>query len=129
MQNKLKVLVLDDDLSIQRSLRAYMEDEGFEVLIAESSEKGLDCLALERIDAAIVDIRLPGMDGNSFIERAQSLFPEMVMIVYTGSVGYRPPEHLRAQGLGEDTVFQKPLMDMSVLVNAVRKRLKMRREQ
>jgi DNA-binding response OmpR family regulator len=127
MQNKPKVLVLDDDLSIQRSLKAYLEDEGFEVLTAESSEQGLECLALEPFDVAIVDIRLPGMDGNSFIERAQNLFPEMVVIVCTGSVGYRPPERLRAQGLGEDDVFQKPLMDMSVIANAIRRRLGMRR--
>lgn len=122
-----RILVIDDEESIQRSLRAYLEDEGFEVVSAESGEEGLDILARGPVDAAVVDIRLPGMDGNVFMERAHDQYPWMVFLVCTGSVGYRPPESLRGLGVGDEDVLQKPLGDMSVLVHAIRKRLEERR--
>jgi two-component system, OmpR family, response regulator len=116
-----RILVVDDEESIRRGLRAYLEDDGFEVIIVESGEEGMEVLKREATDGAIVDIRLPGMDGGAFMERAHELRPEMKFLVYTGSVGYSPPSSLDAVGVSEDSVFKKPVMDMSVLAAALRR--------
>jgi two-component system, OmpR family, response regulator len=121
-----RILIVDDEASIRRSLRAYLEDEGFEVATAGSGESGLDRLALDGFDATIVDIRLPGMDGNVFMERARDLCPHMLFLICTGSVGYELPENLQSGGMGRHEVFEKPLRDMSVLSAVIRKRLGMR---
>lgn len=114
------ILIVDDEESIRRSLRAYLEDEGFEVIATGSAEEGLKALGSTPADAVIVDMRLPGMDGNTFIEKAHVLHPDLNILVYTGSVGYHPPPKLQAIGIGEGQVFMKPLRDMSLLVSAIR---------
>jgi DNA-binding NtrC family response regulator len=122
-RERTRILVVDDEESIRRGLRAWLEDEDFEVATAESGEKALEMLTSEPADGAIVDIRLPGMDGNAFMEQAHRLCPRMRFLVYTGSVNYHPPAQLEAIGISERDVLQKPLSDLSMLVAAVRNRM------
>lgn len=119
-ERKWCILIVDDEESIRRSLRAFLEDEGFEVITTATGEEGIEALTKASPDALIVDMRLPGMDGNAFIEQAHALRPGLNVFIYTGSVGYRPPQTLQAIGVGEDQVFKKPLRDMSLLVRAMR---------
>ena len=121
---KARILVVDDEERIRRGLRAWLEDEDFEVVTAESGEAALDILTRHPADGAIVDIRLPGMDGNAFMEHAHRLFPQMRFLVYTGSVDYVRPENLKGLGIDQNDVFYKPLRNMDVLVSAVRERIK-----
>jgi CheY-like chemotaxis protein len=126
-EGRRRILVVDDEESIRRSLRAYLEDEGVDVVATGSGEEALETLSHSHADAAIVDIRLPGMDGNTFIERAHDLRPEMTFVIYTGSVDYKVPGRLQAAGLNDQHVFKKPLSDMSVLSAAVAGSLRKRR--
>ncbi len=121
---KQRILIIDDEESIRRSLQAYLEDDNFEVVAVGQGEEGLEALAHAPIDAAIVDMRLPGMDGNTFIERAHELAPSLTFFIYTGSVGYKPPPDLQAIGISEKHVFRKPLGDMSMLADALRDLIK-----
>jgi DNA-binding NtrC family response regulator len=121
-----RILIVDDEESIRRSLRAYLEDEGYEVVDVGKGEEGLHALVEEPADVAIVDMRLPGMDGNAFVEQAHHLQPKMTFFIYTGSVGYKPPASLQAIGVGEEHVFKKPLGDIALLVDAMRKSLELR---
>ena len=116
MESKKRILVVDDEESIRRNLRIYLEDEGFEVSGAESGERALEMLTEKTFDAAIVDMRLPGMDGNSFIERAHELDAQLGFLVFTGSVGYQLPKQLAGTGMGESRVFMKPQSDLTPLV-------------
>ena len=121
-----RVLIVDDEESIRGSLKAYLEDEGYEVVGVGKGEDGLDVLAQEPADVAIVDMRLPGMDGNAFVEQAHQLLPGMSFFIYTGSVGYKPPPNLQAIGVDEEHVFKKPLGDIAILVDAMRNSLEPR---
>jgi two-component system, OmpR family, response regulator len=125
---KCRILVVDDEESIRRSLRAYLEDEGFEVVATGTGEEGLKALSAGPTHAVIVDIRLPGMDGNTFIEKALLSHPQMNVFIFTGSVGYQLPPNLQTIGVGKERVFNKPLSDMSLLVNALRALIDVRRE-
>ena len=99
------------------------------MLFRSTAEAGLKVLSTAPADAVIVDMRLAGMDGNSFIEMAHDIRPQAHFFIYTGSVGYQPPPSLRAIGIGEEQVFQKPLRDMSLLVKAMRQRMDARRKE
>lgn len=122
------ILVVDDEESIRRNLHIYLEDEGFEVSDAESGEEALELLTHRFFEAAIVDMRLPGMDGNTFIERAHELDSDLGFLIYTGSAGYQLPERLARMGMREDQVFMKPLSDMTKLVDVLRGLLQPREE-
>jgi len=114
-KSKPVILVVDDEESIRRNLREYLQDEGFDVQTAESGEEALDLLPLLKPDLAVVDIRLPGMDGNAFIMEAHRLCPSMRFLVFTGSIEYSLPPELQAMGLAEEHVLRKPLQNLSVM--------------
>ena len=114
-----RILVVDDEESIRRLLKAYLEDEGFSVTLAATGEEGLEMLSREAIHGAIVDMRLPGMDGNRFIELANGVQPGLKFLVFTGSIDYRLSASLKNCGLRDGDVFRKPLRDMSVLSTAM----------
>ena len=114
-----RILIVDDEGAIRRSLRAYLEDDGFQPFTTGSGEEGLDVLAETAFDAAIVDLRLPGMNGITFIQKAHRLCPKMGFLICTGSVGFNPTEKLSALGVEIDQIFTKPIADLSTLADAV----------
>jgi len=115
-----RVLVVDDEPHVRRNLEAYLEDDGFDVACAGSGEEALEAVQNGLApDVCIMDMRLPGMDGNAAIRALSELRPDLRFLVHTGSAGYSVPEDLREYGLDSGHVFHKPLHDMAVLVEAV----------
>jgi CheY-like chemotaxis protein len=70
MSSQTRVLVVDDEPSIRNSLVEFLQDFQFDVLSADSAEGALDLIARLPIDVAVVDIRLPRLDGDSLILQA-----------------------------------------------------------
>jgi len=121
--SEICILIVDDEDRLRRGLVTFLEDEGFEVLSVASGEEGIQALRERCVDVGIIDLRLPGIDGNEVIERAHELRPEMKVLIHTGSANYRLPQRLIALGVEPWQVFQKPLEDMNVLVEAIRRLL------
>ncbi|MDD4928254.1 MAG: response regulator [Gallionella sp.] len=114
------VLVLDDHPSLRRNLLALLEDEGFEVMEAASGEEALQMVQHRRVDAVIVDIRLPGMNGNEFIVAAHAIRPALRFVIHTGAMDYILPDELRRLGLTDGSVFIKPVSDINALFSLLR---------
>lgn len=117
----VKILLVDDEEIVRITLEAYLEDEGYTVISAISGEEALEMLADERIDVGIIDMRLPGIDGNTLIAKLNKLQPEMKFIIHTGSMGYSIPESLSGIGISEELVFKKPIKSMSKFTEMIRK--------
>lgn len=115
------ILIIDDEEMIRLTLEAFLKDEGFEVKLAASGEESLDMLAKEKVDLAIVDMRLPKIDGNIVILEAIKLDPNLKFIIHTGSSGYTLPPELLSLGLKDSQVLIKPLTDMGVLIDLIQK--------
>src|ERR1051325_10903764 len=58
-----KLLIVDDDTSVRDSLRFLLERRGYDVTAAEHGAKALSLAAEQPVDAALVDVHMPGMDG------------------------------------------------------------------
>ncbi len=117
--SELCVLVLDDDERVRISLETFFADEGFRTQSASSGEEALEVLKAYAADVVIVDIRLPGMDGDRFMREAHRLYPELKFLVHTGSADYCLPQHMIEAGVVGDHVHRKPLIDMSTLTRGV----------
>ena len=115
------VLIVDDEEMIRENLKAYLEDEGWRVAAFEAVAPALRWLR-EGIPCqiCIMDMRLPDMDGNTAIRALHQMYPEMEFLIHTGSSSYSLPDDLRAMGLDDDRVYQKPLNDMAPLAAAAR---------
>ena len=113
-------LILDDEESIRQSIAAFMEDEGYDVFQASSGEEALEIVQNHPIDKAVVDIRLPGIDGNTFMVEARKVLPNIQFLVHTGSADYIPPEAVRALGVSADKILIKPAKDLQMISNALK---------
>jgi two-component system, NtrC family, response regulator AtoC len=83
----MKVLVVDDDAGLRKSLTLILKDAGYEVRTAPDAEQGLEMAKGERPDMILVDVRMPGMDGLGFVEtykKEGGEAPVLVMTAYGG---------------------------------------------
>jgi CheY-like chemotaxis protein len=80
----------------------------------------LERLANDRPTVALVDLRLPGMDGNAFIRRALPIRPSMICIICTGSPEYRMPEDLVEHPRVSREIVTKPIKDLAALEAALK---------
>ena len=114
-----KILVVDDEINIRRSLDAYLEDHGYRVASVESAEEALDLIGREAFDLMLVDLRLPGISGDQLIVRACQLQPGIKCLIHTGSMGYRLPDELERIGMSKEKIFYKPVKDLRLLLDAI----------
>lgn len=115
-----RVLVVDDEPFIVTGLRTFLEDEGMHVDSAGSGEEAVDIVRNDSgIDVCIMDMRLPGMNGDTAIRTLYEICPELKFIIHTGSADYSIPDDLRAIGIDERLLFAKPLLDMTPLAETV----------
>lgn len=79
-----KILFVDDEVQILRSLfRLFMETD-FEVFTAESAKEALDILAQENIDIIISDMRMPLMDGYQLLSQVKEKYPHVLRVILSG---------------------------------------------
>ncbi len=76
-QEKSKILLIDDDASLLVTLRDFLSFEGYEVVTADSGEKGLERLENYEPDLIIVDMSMPGMGGIGFLKAISGPSGEM----------------------------------------------------
>jgi CheY-like chemotaxis protein len=117
----LRILVVDDEVMIAQNLRAYLEDEGMDVEVADSAERALVLVKDgAAYDVCIMDLRLPGLDGSTAIAALHRLSPRLRFILHTGSHNYVLSDELRALGILDGQLFRKPVLDMGLLAEKVR---------
>jgi len=100
-----KVLVCDDETQILTALRIILRDAGFKAIPADSGEEALRAAAVQRPDAAIVDLLLPDIDGVEVCRRLRE-FSEMPILVLS-AVGEEEAK-VRALEAGADDYVTKP---------------------
>ncbi len=114
-----QILILDDDVPVRDSLAICFEDEGFVVAQVASAEDALEYLEMHPADLVVVDLRLPGMDGQGFIRAAKDRWIGLKFIVYTGSPEYRIPRDLTDEPDVSNTIFLKPLSEFEPLIREI----------
>ncbi|MFW5657224.1 MAG: response regulator [Bacteroidota bacterium] len=108
---KVTILIVDDEESIRESFADYFEDLNYSVLKAASGEEALSLVTHHHVDGAIIDIRLPGMDGNELIQELNKLQPEAICVICTGSPEYKIPGNIDLP-CGVKHVFTKPVSNL-----------------
>ena len=84
MASKAKLLVVDDELIVRDSLNKWFREEGHDVTVADSAQEASTKMAAERFDLALVDIKMPGVDGVELQKRMHEIDPDMIVIIMTG---------------------------------------------
>jgi heterodisulfide reductase subunit A len=83
-RKKFRILVVDDELIVRDSLKAWFDDEeGFTVDTAESGPDALSKLADQAYQLMLLDIKMPGMDGVEVLQKAKEQSPDLQVLMMT----------------------------------------------
>ena len=110
-----KILVVDDDPGIRDALRMILEYEGFQVLTSPDGKTALTDLDSTRVDAVLLDIKMPGMDGFEILDRIVSRdgAPPVLMISGHGDIATA----IEATRRGAVDFLEKPPQRERILVS------------
>jgi DNA-binding NtrC family response regulator len=78
-----KILVIDDDLSIRKTITSYLRKQNYEVLSADNGITGIEIVKNELPDLVITDIRMPGADGFEVLKNVKETDPHIHVIFIT----------------------------------------------
>ncbi len=116
------ILIVDDETNVRLNYRVTLETEGYKMFEAVSGARALEELLGRSFDLAILDMRMPGMDGWELQRITAHRFPELPVIFITAhqdDIGYR-----QASDLGAFGVLYKPFdgEELLLMVEAACKR-------
>ena len=77
------ILVVDDDLDAGQNLSDILVDLGYEVSVASDGARALQIARDNRFEIALLDLKMPGMDGLTLASKLKELSPSMVVILTT----------------------------------------------
>ena len=112
------ILIADDEKTIRETIAKVLREVGYKVLLAQNGREAVDLLATSNIDVALLDIRMPEMDGMSVLAKYQELSPEtqIIMITAFGTV----ENAVNALELGADDYVTKPFVFDEILIKIER---------
>ncbi|MDH4222320.1 MAG: response regulator [candidate division Zixibacteria bacterium] len=79
-----KILVIDDELFVRELLLEFLGKQGFEVLLAESGEKAVEVARSNPVQIALIDLKMPGMNGIQTLKELKKIIPNILPIIMTG---------------------------------------------
>jgi DNA-binding response OmpR family regulator len=108
------ILIVDDDKNTRRLYQAVLENEGYQVFLAENGDMALDVMESEHIDLAIVDIMMPGMDGYEFTKTLRE--SDNALPILMVSAKQLPEDKRKGFLVGTDDYMTKPVDEEEMLL-------------
>ena len=115
------ILVVDDDTEVRKTLSSILFEEGYSVETVENGKQAIRVSEKSHFDVALIDIKLPDMEGTELLHRLKEKQPHMVMIIITGFPTLE--NAIKTINEGADGYILKPY-DVQKLLEMIRKHLK-----
>ncbi len=112
-EERIKVLVVEDEFSIRKFLSINLNREGFEVLEAVSGEESLEIVRRTKPGVIVLDIMLPGIDGFEVCQRIREAVPNIVIIMLTAKS--QDMDKIMGLELGADDYMIKPFNPLELI--------------
>lgn len=126
MGEAARILVIDDDENIRKVLETILEDEGYIVETAETAKKGIEKSEKAFYNLALIDIRLPDMEGIELLSKLRNTKPKMRKIIVTGYPTLQ--NAVSAVNKGADAYVMKPF-EVEKILQTIREQLKKQQEE
>jgi len=115
------ILVVDDDAEVRKTLSSILSNEGYSVETVENGKLAIRISEKSRFDMALIDIKLPDMEGTELLHRLKEKQPHMVKIIITGFPTLE--NAMETVNEGAAGYILKPF-DVEKLLEMIRKHLK-----
>jgi DNA-binding NtrC family response regulator len=126
LEEKYKILLVDDDESIRTTMIAILEDEGYEVDSAPNGKEAIRKTQEQTYNLALLDIRLPDMEGVELLGLMKDSIPRMRKIMVTGFPSLQ--NAVEAVNKRADAYLIKPV-DIDKLLSTVKEQLQKQEEE
>ena len=103
----ISILIVDDEAIVRESIRDWLQEEGYQVEVAENGEEALPIVERRDFNVIIVDLRLPGMNGLEVLKLVKAKRPSIKSIIITAYPTDLSRE--QAQQLGPLDYLVKPI--------------------
>jgi DNA-binding NtrC family response regulator len=121
-----RILVIDDDEGVREVFSTILRHEGYEVDTAQNAAEAIEKSRSNLYHLALVDIRLPDMEGTKLLERLVEPTPRMRKVMVTGYPSL--DNSVESLNLGADGYIMKPI-EATTLISMVKKHLNERRQE
>jgi DNA-binding NtrC family response regulator len=122
---KHTILVVDDEKEICDLFQDFLTQEGYQVFIATNGAEAISLGKRNRLDLALVDIKMPGMDGIEVFQKLKKVKKDMEAIILTGYGTLKTAKE--AMRLGAYDYLTKPF-DLGLVKNIIREALERKKE-
>lgn len=113
MEDRIRVLVVDDEEVVRLGYRRVLSTDGFTVTAAGDGAEALDMMDGGRFDVVLLDMRLPGMDGMEVLRAIKERWPQSEVVVVTGYPSIEAAKE--AVKLGAYDYLAKPVVPEAVI--------------
>ena len=110
---KKQILIIDDDKSILRTFTRILQKSGYSIDVAETGKEALEKSKKQHYDIALIDIRLPDIDGTELLAKMQKTMHDSVKIMITGFPSLETG--VKALDEGADAYLVKPVKPEELL--------------
>ena len=125
MSEHARILVIDDDENVRKGLALALKERGYIVDLAKDGKEAVEKSEAAFFNLALIDIRLPDMDGIELLTALRDTIPKMIKIIVTG---YPSLENaIKAVNKGADGYILKPV-DMDRLISTIERHLRRQQE-
>jgi DNA-binding response OmpR family regulator len=108
------ILVADDDKSILRTFTRILQKNGYEIDAVETGKEAIEKANTRHYDLALVDVRLPDMDGTDLLAKTKKLLQDTIKIMITGFPSVE--SGVKALDEGADAYLVKPVKPEDLLM-------------
>jgi DNA-binding NtrC family response regulator len=126
MGETARILIIDDDENIRKVLATILEDEGYDVESVDTARKAIEKTKRNFYNLALIDVRLPDMEGIELLTRMKDTTPKMRKIIITGYPTLQ--NAVEAVNKGADAYVLKPF-DMEKVLKQIKEQLKRQEDE
>lgn len=113
MEDKIRVLVVDDEEVVRVGYRRVLSADGFCVIAAADGSEALSLMGGGRFDVVLLDMRMPGLDGMEVLREIKEQWPRSEVVVVTGFPSIESAKE--AVKLGAYDYLAKPMVPEAVI--------------
>ena len=126
MNKSARILIIDDDENIRKVLQTILEDEGYTIDSVDTAQKGIQKSEKKFFNLALIDVRLPDMDGIELLSKLRETKPKMRKIIVTGYPTLQ--NAIGAVNKGADAYVMKPF-DVEKILLDIKEQLEKQAEE
>ncbi|MGD0451657.1 MAG: response regulator [Candidatus Bathyarchaeia archaeon] len=126
MEKNARIIIVDDDENIRKTMKAILEDEGYVVDLATTGNEAIEMTQETTYNIALLDIRLPDMEGVELLKLIKDNVPKTRKIMVTGYPSMQ--NAISALNKNADAYLVKPV-DIEKLLNMVKEQLRLQEEE